>query len=156
MQRRPRDDKGQATAEFVILAIPIAALFILAIATGRWVEARQVATNAAQTAAESLALSPNGPTSMSIATQAAADVFAAHSLECGNGTGTQGSHGFPTVSAAVYPSGTVRVTVSCNVSTADAIFPGFAGIPGFAPTVDLTATAYAPVVPYKATGVPAP
>ncbi len=141
--RRRRDDRGQATMELVILAPFIVLVAVFALAAGRWSEASSVAENAAQTAAESAAISNGGPGASLAATDAAAGVFASHGLACEANSLVVRVHSGPV--------GLWTATVSCQTSMAQVLFHGLPHIP-----FTFTATSSAPVVPYRSSGSNSP
>jgi len=132
---RSADEEGQATLELVLLAIPLLALFMLAIAFGRWGEAKGVISDAADAAAQAASVTTGGYEAQAAAQSAAAGVFAAHQIECA-------SPGV-TVNLTVVPGGSEAATVSCTASDAQVLLPGLPG------SLTLSGTETAVVRPYR-------
>jgi Flp pilus assembly protein TadG len=133
--RSRRGESGQATLELVLLAIPLLALFLLAVAFGRWGEAKGVISDAADAAAQAASVTSGGPDAQAAAQQAAAGVIGSHQIECA-------SPGV-VVTLGVVPGGTETATVSCTASAAQVLLPGLPG------NLRLSGTETAVVRPYR-------
>jgi Flp pilus assembly protein TadG len=128
---RTRGELGSLTVELVVLTPVLFALGLAALAFGRVSEARQQVVEASRAGAEAAAVLPNtGSAQWGAAATAAVGI---HSQ-----IDTDTSH--------FYPGGYVTVTVACQVDLSGV------SIPGIPSSTTVTASATAPIDPYRAIG----
>ncbi len=123
------------TVELVILTPLLALYILLAVAFGRYEVTRQHVMAATRAAAEAAAVAASASGAQADASSAALPVLQF------DHTCTE-----PTVSvdtSTFVPGGLVHVTVSCHVSLADLLIPGFPG------TVDVQVVQAAPIDVYR-------
>jgi Flp pilus assembly protein TadG len=138
IDRPPHDhrQRGSLTVELVVLT-PVIVLFVLiALAFGRFELARQQVIGAARAAAEAASVAPTAGAAQPAAVAAATPVV------------TEGTHACTQLTVVAQtkdfvPGGSVRVTVSCQVSFADLLIPG---VPGH---TEVSAVVSAPIDPFR-------
>jgi len=127
--------QGSLTVELIIL-IPVVFLFILlALAMGRFELAREEIVSAARAGAEAAAVVPVPGDAQAAALQAVDPVVDGQS--CSQLTVAADT-------AEFVPGGSVRVTVSCQISFSDLLVPGFSG------RAAIQAAVSAPIDPLRA------
>jgi len=125
---------GSATVELVVL-VPVLLLFVLVIAGfGRSEVALGGVTQAARAAADAAAVAPSAAEARHLAAAAATPVLSGATCE---------HPGVALDTSDFEAGGTVRVTVTCDVTFADL------GVPGFPGERTVHASAVAPIDPYR-------
>lgn len=137
--RRTSDD-GSASIELAVLAVPLAALILVAIFGGRLQVANGVIDAAAHDAARAASISRTAGTAQANARRAASDTLSQQGLHCSTLTVTLNTSGF---AVPVGRPATVSATVRCVVDLHDLTAPG---IPG---SRTLTATFVSPLDTYR-------
>ena len=136
---RTRGELGSLTVELVVLTPVLFALGLAALAFGRVSEARQQVVEASRAGAEAAAVLPNtGSAQWGAAATAAVGIFASSHTCAHSQIDTDTSH--------FYPGGYVTVTVACQVDLSGV------SIPGIPASTTVTASATAPIDPYRAIG----
>ena len=133
---RYRGEEGQAIAELVIVAPVLLLVIVLMVALGRIDSAQGDVTSAARAAVQAAAVQADPADAQTQATQAAQHTLAGAGLTCPSAQITVDTSAFT-------PGGSVAVTVTCVTSLADVSVPGMPG------SKTLTATAVAPIDPYR-------
>ena len=128
-------DCGSLTVELVVLTPLVVLFLLLAVAFGRYEVTRQEVVAAARTAAEEAAVAISASAAQADARYAAIPVLDSQHI-CTAPSVIVDTTNF-------IPGGSVRVTVSCQVSLADLSLPG---IPG---TVDVQVVQSAPLDPFR-------
>jgi Flp pilus assembly protein TadG len=133
---RRRDQEGSLTVELVVLTPVLLFLALVIVAFGRESGARQQVTEAARAGAESAAVLPSAASAQAGAAAAAVTGLVGHPDMCAHvSVDTDLLHFFP--------GGFVTVTVSCTVDLSDLTLPGISG------ETTVSATATAPIDPYR-------
>jgi Flp pilus assembly protein TadG len=128
--------RGSLTVELVVLT-PVIVLFVLtALAFGRFELAREQVIGAARAAAEAASVAPSAAAAQPAAVAAAMPIV------------TDGAHSCTQLDVVTQtenfvPGGSVRVTVSCQISFADLLIPG---VPG---QTQVSAVVSAPIDPFR-------
>lgn len=134
--RRPHGEEGQAIAELVIVAPVLLLVVVLMVALGRVDSAQGDVESAARAAVQVAAVQADPADAQTQATQAATTTLAGAGLTC-----TTPQIAVDTTDFVA--GGSVSVTVTCVTSLADVSVPGMPG------AKTLTATATAPIDPYR-------
>jgi Flp pilus assembly protein TadG len=128
--------RGSLTVELVVLT-PVIVVFVLtALAFGRFELAREQVIGAARAAAEAASVAPDSGVAQSAAVTAATPIVVGGAHSCTHLNVVAGTENFA-------PGGSVRVTVTCQISFADLLVPG---MPGHA---DVQAVVSAPIDPFR-------
>jgi Flp pilus assembly protein TadG len=137
--RRGSDERGSLTVELVILA-PILLVVVLAtLVFGRLSEARQQVIEASRAGAEAAAVLPTVGTAQWVGSINSAINLIGRTHTC--------AHVSIAIDTAHFvPGGYVTARVTCVVQLSDI---GFPGLPG---TTTVTASATAPIDPYRSVG----
>jgi Flp pilus assembly protein TadG len=135
-----RPQRGSMSIEAVIIT-PIVVLFILfAVACGRFGLAQQAVQNAANAASRDASLARSSTDADSQARAGAQGSMSSQNVKCAAmGINVDASG----IDAPLGTIGTVRATVSCDVSFADIAFPGLPG------SIHVERSATSPVDPYR-------
>ena len=132
-----RGEEGQAIAELVIVAPVLLLVVVLMIAIGRIDSAQGDVQSAARAGVQAAVVQGNANDAQTQARAAVTSTLANAGLTCPSPQVTTNTSNFSA-------GGSVLVTVTCVTSLADVSVPG---VPG---TKTLTATAHAPIDPYRA------
>ena len=132
MRRQPFGDRGSATVELVLLAVPLVALTSMAAYFGRVSVAESQVSAAARDAARAASLSRDATDVRRAAHDAARATLAGQSITCSRLAVTTDLRRWR-------PGGVVAVTVTCTTSLRGL---GLAGAPG---TIHVRATEAAPL-----------
>ncbi|MGA2836822.1 MAG: TadE/TadG family type IV pilus assembly protein [Acidimicrobiales bacterium] len=133
------DDRGSLSVELVVLA-PVVLLVVLAtLVFGRVSEARQQVVEASRAGAEMAAVLPTVGTAQWVGSINAVINLIGRTHTCAHATISVDTSHFE-------PGGYVTATVSCVVLLSDI---GFPGLPG---STTVTASATAPIDPYRSVG----
>jgi len=136
---RTREELGSLTVELVVLTPVLFALGLAALAFGRVSEAHQQVVEASRAGAEAAAVLPDaGSARWGAAATAAVGIFDRFHTCAHSQIDTDTRH--------FYPGGYVTVTVACQVDLSDV------SIPGVPASTTVTASATAPIDPYRAIG----
>lgn len=111
VERLRRDDRGDATVEFLILIIPMVLLVMLAVLVFRLASAEGEVQDAAQAGARAASLARTPEAAASAGRAAALDYLPANSPRCRNPT--------VLVNTGSFFEGFVTVTVSCQSDNSD-------------------------------------
>jgi len=135
-----RSQRGSMSIEAVIIT-PIVVLFILfAVACGRFGLAQQAVQNAANAASRDASLARSSGDADTQARAGAQGSMSSQNVKCAAmGINVDASG----IDAPLGSIGTVRATVSCDVSFADIAFPGLPG------SIHVERSAASPVDPYR-------
>jgi len=124
MIRRPGDDRGSASIEAAILALPLLALIAFAVVGGRIQVAGGVIEAAAHDAARAASISRTAAEAQTNARAAARDTLSQQGLHCASLTVTIDTAGF---AVPVGQPADVSATVRCVVDFHDLIADGIPG-----------------------------
>ena len=133
------------TVELVVLAPVVVMFALVAIGLGRYEGARQEVADAAEAGADAASVVASPADAQAAATQAAGAALQDQSHMCPVPTVTTDTSTFE-AGGAVGATGSVGVTVVCQVDLSDLFVPG---LPGH---VAVRATQTAPVDPYRVVG----
>ena len=120
----PSDDRGSATLELAVLALPLLVVLGLAVYAGRVGIAHSALDQAARDAARSASLAPSADVAQKAATAAAKATLSDQGLSCSDVTVTVDTSGF-----TVPPGQPAQVSahVECQLSLSDLSVPGVPG-----------------------------
>ena len=136
---RRRGDRGSLTVELVVLTPVVLVVVLTSLVFGRIVEARQQVVEAARAGAEAAAVLPTVGTAQWVGSINAVINLIGRTHTC--------AHASITVDTSHFvPGGSVTAHVSCLVLLSDV---GFPGLPG---STTVTASATAPLDPYRSVG----
>jgi hypothetical protein len=134
-----RSDRGSITVELVVLTPVLLVVALASLVFGRVVEARQQVIEAARAAAESAAVLPSVGTAEWVGSINAAVNLIGRTHTCAHASITVDTSHFT-------PGGYVTAHISCLVLLSDV---GFPGLPG---STTVSASATAPLDPYRSVG----
>ena len=133
------DDEGSLVVELVVLAPVLVVVLLASLVFGRMTEARQQVVEAARAGAEAAAVLPTVGTAQSVGPMNAVIDLLGRTHTCARAEIAVDTSHF-------VPGGYVTVQVTCVVLLSDV---GFPGIPG---STTVTASATAPLDPYRSVG----
>jgi len=137
--RHDRHDRGSLTVELVVLTPVLFAVVLVSLVFGRVVEARQQVVEAARAGAEAAAVLPTVGTAQWVGSINSVIDLIGRSHTC--------AHASISVDTSHFvPGGYVTAHVTCLVLLADIGFPGMPG------STTVTASATAPLDPYRSVG----
>lgn len=137
--RGVRNEDGSGTAELVLMAPLVVAVFLLVVGLGRMADARQDVNGAAAEAARAASLQRNTALSAAAARLAANATLRDRAVSC--------EHLTVSVDIGSYqPGGSVTATVTCVAALGDVALSGLPGSRTF------QATAVVPIEQYRAGG----
>jgi Flp pilus assembly protein TadG len=131
-----KDKEGSMTVELVVLTPVIVLFALMAVAMGRYETVREQMIGAARAAAEASSVATSAGEAQSTASSAAMQSLEGVSQSC---EGLQIS----TDTNDFTPGGSVKVSVTCEVSFADLLVPGMPG------SMVIRAVESAPIDPYR-------
>ncbi len=134
-----RGDRGSLTVELVVLAPVLFVVVLVSLVFGRVTEARQQVVEAARAGAEAAAILPTVGTAQWVGSINSAIDLIGRSHTCAHATISVDTSHF-------VPGGYVTAHVTCLVRLADIGFPGMPG------STTVTASATAPLDPYRSVG----
>jgi Flp pilus assembly protein TadG len=134
-----RSDRGSITVELVVLTPVLLVVALASLVFGRVVEARQQVVEAARAGAEAAAVLPTVGTAQWVGSINAAANLIGRTHTCAHVSITVDTSHFT-------PGGNVTAHVSCLVLLSDV---GFPGLPG---STTVSASATAPLDPYRSVG----
>jgi Flp pilus assembly protein TadG len=137
--RRASDDRGSLTVELVLLAPVLLVVVLATLVFGRLSEARQQVVEASRAGAEAAAVLPTVGTAQWVGSINSVINLIGRTHTCAHVT-------IVIDTAHFVPGGYVTARVNCVVRLSDI---GFPGIPG---STTVTASATAPLDPYRAVG----
>lgn len=137
--RRDRGDRGSITVELVVLTPVVLVIALTSLTVGRVVEARQQVVEAARAGAEAAAVLPTVGTAQWVGSMNAAINLIGRTHTCAHATITLDTSHFA-------PGGYVTAHVSCLVLLSDV------GVPGLPGSMTVSASATAPLDPYRSVG----
>jgi Flp pilus assembly protein TadG len=123
-RRPPRNDRGAATLEVVIVVPALLLMLGLIVAGGRLWFARSTTTGAAEAGARAASLARTAAEARTNGTHAAEASLSTGGLQCHDRAVRIDTSGF---AVAVGLPATVRATVTCRVTFADLLLPGTRG-----------------------------
>jgi len=133
------DDRGTLTVELVVLTPVVLVLLLVSLVVGRVVEARQQVVEAARAGAEAAAVLPTVGTAQWVGSINSVIDLIGRTHTC--------AHAAISIDTSHFmPGGFVTAHVSCLVTLSDV---GFPGLPG---STTVSASATAPLDPYRAVG----
>ena len=136
---RRRGDRGSLTVELVVLTPVVLVVVLTSLVFGRIVEARQQVVEAARAGAEAAAVLPTVGTAQWVGSINAVINLIGRAHTC--------AHASITVDTSHFvPGGSVTAHVSCLVLLSDV------GVPGLPGSTTVTASATAPLDPYRSVG----
>jgi len=136
---RRRGDRGSLTVELVVLTPVVLVVVLTSLVFGRIVEARQQVVEAARAGAEAAAVLPTVGTAQWVGSINAVINLIGRTHTC--------AHASITVDTSHFvPGGSVTAHVSCLVLLSDV------GVPGLPGSTTVTASATAPLDPYRSVG----
>ena len=136
---RTRGDRGSLTVELVVLTPVVLVVVLTSLVFGRIVEARQQVVEAARAGAEAAAVLPTVGTAQWVGSINAVINLIGRTHTC--------AHASITVDTSHFvPGGSVTAHVSCLVLLSDV------GVPGLPGSTTVTASATAPLDPYRSVG----
>ena len=137
--RCTRCDRGSVTVELVVLTPVVLVIALASLVFGRVVEARQQVVEAARAGAEAAAVLPTVGTAQWVGSINSAVNLVGRTHTCAHASITVDTSHFT-------PGGYVTAHVSCLVLLSDV---GFPGLPG---STTVSASATAPLDPYRSVG----
>lgn len=136
-QRRPRDSRGTAAVELVLIAPVLMLILLFVVGLGRMAHTRQQVESVAADAARTASLERNTDASAAAARTAAQASLGQAGVTCANLAVAVNLSGYQ-------PGGQITVNVSCTAALTDV---AMAGLPG---TRTFTASSTVPIETYRA------
>ena len=134
-----RGDRGSLTVELIVLTPVVLVIALISLVVGRVVEARQQVVEAARAGAEAAAVLPTVGTAQWVGSINSAVNLIGSSKTCAHASITLDTSHFT-------PGGYVTAHVSCLVLLSDV------GVPGLPGSTTVSASATAPIDPYRSVG----